>query len=264
MYPLSPTNDMSMQRTALVTGASSGIGEATAARLAQEGYRLIITARRGERLAQLQRRLEAEYGTEVLALCFDVRQLEEVQAHLGCLPEQWRDVDLLVNNAGLAAGLSPLQEGDLDDWERMIDTNIKGLLYVTRTIAPLMQARRRGHIINISSIAGVETYPNGNVYCGTKHAVEAIGKGMRMDLLPYGVKVTQIRPGAVETEFSVVRFHGDKERADKVYAGFEPLHAEDIADAVCYVASLPEHVNINDLTIMPTAQASGTLIHRGG
>lgn len=251
-----------MKKTALITGATAGIGEATAHRLAKEGYRLIITGRRANRLTEVATALQTQWQAEVLPLCFDVRQLAQVQEHLGNLPAEWQSIDLLVNNAGLASGLAPIHEGDIDDWERMIDTNIKGLLYVTRTIAPLMKERRSGHIINISSIAGKEAYLNGNVYCGTKHAVEAIGKGMRMDLLPFGIKVTQICPGAVETEFSVVRFHGDRERANKVYDGFEPLRGEDIADAVYYVASLPPHVTVNDMLIMPTAQACASMIHR--
>ncbi len=253
-----------MKKTALITGATAGIGEATAHRLAKEGYRLIITGRRANRLTEVATALQTQWQAEVLPLCFDVRQLAQVQEHLGNLPAEWRSIDLLVNNAGLASGLAPIHEGDIDDWERMIDTNIKGLLYVTRTIAPLMKERRSGHIINISSIAGKEAYLNGNVYCGTKHAVEAIGKGMRMDLLPFGIKVTQICPGAVETEFSVVRFHGDRERANKVYDGFKPLRGEDIADAVYYVASLPPHVTVNDMLIMPTAQACASMIHREG
>lgn len=253
-----------MKKTALITGATAGIGEATAHRLAKEGYRLIITGRRASRLTEVATALQTQWQAEVLPLCFDVRQLAQVQEHLGNLPAEWQSIDLLVNNAGLASGLAPIHEGDIDDWERMIDTNIKGLLYVTRTVAPLMKERRSGHIINISSIAGKEAYLNGNVYCGTKHAVEAIGKGMRMDLLPFGIKVTQICPGAVETEFSVVRFHGDRERANKVYDGFEPLRGEDIADAVYYVASLPPHVTVNDMLIMPTAQACASMIHREG
>lgn len=253
-----------MKKTALITGATAGIGEATAHRLAKEGYRLIITGRRANRLTEVATALQTQWQAEVLPLCFDVRQLAQVQEHLGNLPAEWQSIDLLVNNAGLASGLAPIHEGDIDDWERMIDTNIKGLLYVTRTIAPLMKERRSGHIINISSIAGKEAYLNGNVYCGTKHAVEAIGKGMRMDLLPFDIKVTQICPGAVETEFSVVRFHGDRERANKVYDGFEPLRGEDIADAVYYVASLPPHVTVNDMLIMPTAQACASMIHREG
>ncbi len=252
-----------MVRTALITGATSGIGLATAERLAREGYRLILTGRRAERLADISVRLVREYGAEVHTLCFDVRDREAVEASLGSLPAEWQVIDILINNAGLASGLAPLQDGDIEDWERMIDTNVKGLLYVTRAVAPGMKERRTGHIINVSSIAGREAYPSGNVYCGTKHAVEAIGKGLRMDLLPYGVKVTQICPGAVETEFSLVRFHGDSERAARVYEGFTPLTGEDIADTIAYTLSLPSHVCINDMLIMPTAQASGSMIHRG-
>ena len=253
-----------MRKIALITGATAGIGQATAVRFAKEGYDIIVTGRRKDRLADFKQALESEYGAHVLTLCFDVRNREEVAANLENLPEEWKDIDVLVNNAGLASGLAPIQEGVIDDWEKMIDTNIKGLLYVTRAISPGMKDRRKGHIINLSSIAGKEAYPNGNVYCGTKHAIEAIGKGMRMDLLPYGIKVTQICPGAVETEFSIVRFHGDAKRADKVYEGFEPLHAEDIADAIYYAASLPPNVNINDLLIMPTAQANSTMFFREG
>lgn len=251
-----------MEKTALITGATAGIGKAIASRFAKEGYNVIITGRRKERLDELEKELTSTYKNRVLSLNFDVRNKEQVLENLGNLPNDWKAIDVLVNNAGLASGLSPIQDGDIEDWEKMIDTNIKGLLYVTRTIAPGMKERKRGHIINLSSIAGKEAYLNGNVYCGTKHAVEAIGKGMRMDLLPYGIKVTQICPGAVETEFSVVRFHGDKNRADQVYAGFEPLHAEDIADAVYYAASLPPHVNINDMLIMPTAQANSVMFER--
>ncbi len=253
-----------MSKITLVTGATSGIGEAVATRFASEGYDLIITGRRNERLQDVKEKLESEYGHRVLTLNFDVRNKVQVQKNLENLPGEWKAIDVLVNNAGLASGLNPIQDGDTEDWEKMIDTNIKGLLYVTRAIVGGMKERRKGHIINLSSIAGKEAYPNGNVYCGTKHAVEAIGKGMRMDLLPYGIKVTQVCPGAVETEFSVVRFHGDKSRADQVYAGFEPLHADDVADAIYYVASLPPHVNINDLLIMPTAQANATLFNREG
>jgi NADP-dependent 3-hydroxy acid dehydrogenase YdfG len=248
-----------MKKTALITGATAGIGEAIAAKFAQNGYHLILTGRRKELLDKVSRHLSDKYGVETLPLCFDVRNLEEVEQHLGQLPTEWQAVDVLVNNAGLAVGLSSVQEGAIDDWERMIDTNIKGLLYVTRTVAPLMIKRRQGHIFNIGSIAGKEVYPNGNVYCATKHAVDALSKAMRMDLLPHNIRVTQICPGAAETEFSVVRFKGDRQRADNVYKGFEPLHAEDIADVVYFAAALPVHVNINDLVIMPTAQASMTV-----
>lgn len=252
-------------KIALITGATSGIGEATAYLLAGEGYDLIITGRRTERLEALTGQLLSKHtGIRILPLTLDVRDGARVAETLGSLPESWQAIDVLVNNAGLASGLAPLQDGDLDDWERMIDTNVKGLLYVSRAITPGMKARRRGHIVNISSIAGREVYPNGNVYCATKHAVQALGKGMRMDLLPYGIKVTQICPGAVETEFSLVRFHGDQARADKVYEGFTPLSAYDVADTIRYVLSLPAHVCIDDLLILPTAQASGSMFHRQG
>jgi len=191
-----------------------------------------------------------------------VRDEAAVKQILGNLPEEWRKIDILVNNAGLAAGMGPLQEGDSDDWNRMIDTNVKGLLYVTRAVSPGMVERKSGHIINIGSIAGKEVYPNGGVYCATKHAVGALTQGMRMDMLPHHIKVTQINPGAVETEFSLVRFHGDKVRADKVYEGYENLVAADIAECVWFVVSRPPHVNINDMVVMPTAQASAVLFHK--
>lgn len=251
-----------MSKTVLITGATSGIGKACANIFAKNNYRLIITGRRKERLEELEKELSANYGTEVLSLNFDVRNRAEVEQYLGNLPEEWSEVDILINNAGLAVGLNNIQEGDIDDWERMIDTNIKGLLYVTRNIAPGMTARKSGHIINIGSIAGKETYPFGNVYCATKHAVDSLTKAMRIDMVKDGIKVTQIAPGAVETEFSNVRFKGDNEKAEAVYKGFEPLHPEDIADAVYYCAGLPAHVNINDLLIMPTAQANATTIVR--
>ena len=189
-------------------------------------------------------------------MCFDVRKQDEVEKSIESLPAAWKEIDVLVNNAGLAVGMNPIQEGVIDDWERMIDTNVKGLLYMTRAVAPLMVERNQGHIINIGSIAGKEVYPNGNVYCGSKFAVDAITKGTRIDLLPHNIKVTQVAPGAADTEFSLVRFKGDKERADSVYNGFTPLNAEDVAEVVWYVTTLPSHVNINDLVIMPTAQAS--------
>jgi NADP-dependent 3-hydroxy acid dehydrogenase YdfG len=191
-----------------------------------------------------------------------VSKLSQVNQFLGNLPSDWRKVDILINNAGLAAGLNPIHEGVLEDWERMIDTNIKGLLYVTRIISPGMVAQKAGHIINIGSIAGKEVYLNGNVYCATKHAVDALSKGMRLDLVDYGIKVTQVCPGAAETEFSVVRFNGDKSRANKVYDGFEPLMAEDIADAIYYAISAPDHVNIQEVLVMPTAQASATIFSK--
>ncbi|MCE5179165.1 MAG: SDR family oxidoreductase [Porphyromonadaceae bacterium] len=250
-----------MSRLALITGATSGIGRATALLLAEKGMNLIITGRREDRLLSLKKELEMK-NVRVLTLCFDVRDEASVKEKLGKLPEAWRKIDVLLNNAGLAAGLGAVQNGDMDDWDRMIDTNVKGLLYVTRTIAPGMVERNAGHIINIGSIAGKEVYSNGNVYCATKHAVDALTKGMRIDLLPHNIKVTQICPGAVETEFSLIRFHGDKERADKVYEGYENLVAEDIADCIWFVISRPPHVNINDMVVMPTAQASATIFHK--
>lgn len=249
-------------KTVCITGATSGIGKAIALRLARENYQLILTGRRAYRLDELKNELENSFGIKVATLCFDIRKYEEVQQALELLPNEYKEIDILVNNAGLAAGLDPVYSGDIDDWERMIDTNIKGLLYMTRLVSPRMVARKSGHIINIGSIAGREVYPNGVVYCATKHAVDALSKGMRMDFLPYGIKVTQVCPGAVETEFSIVRFKGDKQRAGKVYEGYQSLVAEDIAEAVYYAVSQPAHVDIQDLLIMPTAQAGGTMFHK--
>jgi len=251
-----------MKKIALITGATSGIGKATAERLAKENFKIIITGRRNELLNSLKKSLEDRFKAEVLSLSFDVCKFLEVDQYLGNLPDGWENIDVLVNNAGLAVGLSPIHEGILDDWERMINTNIKGLLYVTRTVVPGMVKRKSGHIINISSIAGKEVYANGNVYCATKHAVDALSKGMRLDLVNYGIKVTQVCPGAAETEFSLVRFKGDQGRADQVYDGFEPLMADDIADAIYYAISAPDHVDIQDLLIMSKAQASATVFHK--
>jgi NADP-dependent 3-hydroxy acid dehydrogenase YdfG len=250
-----------MRKIALITGATAGIGEATALLFAENGIDVIITGRREERLSVLKNKIEAK-NVQALALCFDVRDEAQVKTALASLPDEWKNIDILVNNAGLAAGLSTIQEGDTDDWNRMIDTNVKGLLYVTRHIAPAMAARKRGHIINIGSIAGKEVYANGNVYCATKHAVDALTKATRIDLLPHNVRVTQICPGAVETEFSIVRFHGDKQRADKVYEGFESLVADDVADCVWFAVSRPNHVNISDMVVVPAAQAMVTVIHK--
>lgn len=250
-----------MKKIAFITGATSGIGEATAIELASHEFDIIITGRRNSRLETLKTKLES-LGTRVLSLCFDVRSELEVKQAVGNLPSDWKKIDLLVNNAGLAAGLSPIQNGDIDHWNRMIDTNVKGLLYVTRYVSPMMMAQKNGHIINIGSIAGKEVYPNGNVYCATKHAVDALTKGMRIDLLPYNVRVTQICPGAVETEFSLVRFDGDEQRAYKVYEGYENLVAKDIADCIWFCVSRPPHVTINDLVVMPTAQATATIFHK--
>lgn len=254
--------NIAVKRTALITGATSGIGRATAQRLAKEGWRLILTGRRKERLDELCSELLQNFDTETLSLHFDVRVKTACAEHLLNLPTAWQNIDLLVNNAGLASGLEPIQEGDTDDWEQMIDTNIKGLLYVTRIISPLMIQQKSGHIINIGSIAGKEVYPNGTVYCATKHAVDAISKGMRLDLVQYGIKVSQVCPGAVDTEFSEVRFHGDKDRAKSVYKGFKPLSGDDVADVITYIVNLPEHICINDLIVMPKNQASAYITHR--
>lgn len=253
------------RKIALVTGASSGIGYATALMLARLGYDLILLARRQERLQALQQALSDNPETvnaQVYLAAVDVRSLEEIESFYNALPSHWKSIDLLVNNAGLAKGLSKFYEGDVDHWEQMIDTNVKGLLYMSRTVTPDMIARGSGHIINIGSIAGKEVYDNGNVYCGTKFAVDAITKGMRLELAVHGLKVTGIHPGAVETEFSVVRFDGDEERAQKVYEGFDNLVAEDIAEAIEFVVTRKPHVNINDLVIMPQAQAVAGVIIR--
>lgn len=253
-----------MNKTALITGATAGIGKAIAEKLARHGFRLIITGRRSDRLNLLADNLRNAHDADVLALNFDVRQRKNVETALSNLPNQWQRIDILVNNAGLAAGLAPIHEGDPDDWDRMIDTNIKGLLYVTRAIAPGMIEQRCGHIINIGSIAGKEVYANGNVYCATKHAVNALSQAMRLEMTGHNIKVTQICPGAVETEFSIVRFKGDRDRADKVYEGFSPLIADDIADTVYYAIAAPEHVSIQDILVLPRAQSTATTIYRGG
>lgn len=250
------------QRTALITGATAGIGYETALILAQNNYNLILTGRRKERLGAIKQQFESEFACEVLTLNFDIRKRSETEKALNSIPESWRSIDVLINNAGLAAGLGPVNSADVDDWETMIDTNVKGLLYASRIVTPWMIARQSGHIINISSIAGKESYPNGSVYCGTKHAVEAISKAMRIELLPFGIKVTSIAPGAVETEFSLVRFRGDKDKANQVYNGFTPLSGKDIAETILFVLSRPAHVNIDNLLIMPTAQASARDFNR--
>lgn len=246
----------------LITGATSGIGRATAMRLAKDGYRLILNGRRAVTLKKLTVYLESKYKTNCESIPVDVRDYQGLKKAFLELPEEWRNIGILINNAGLAAGLDPIQEGALDDWNRMIDTNIKGILHMTHLVSPGMVARKKGHIINIGSIAGKEVYPKGAVYCASKHAVDALTKGMRQDLVPFGIKVSSVCPGAVETEFSLVRFGGDQERADKVYDGFVPLEPEDIADVIHFIITRPAHVDIQDLLIMPTAQASATLIHR--
>ena len=251
-----------MKKIALVTGATSGIGRATAIALADEGYNLIITGRRKERLEELKAMLGITYKADVLVLNFDVRDREAVQAAIDSIPAAWKNIDVLVNNAGLAVGLNPIQEGLIEDWERMIDTNVKGLLYVSRAVAPLMCARGTGHIVNLCSTAGKEVYPNGNVYCATKHAVDALSKAMRTDMLRHHIKVTNIAPGMVETEFSIVRYKGDTRAADNVYKGMTPLTGEDIADVIAFAVSRPEHVCLNDIQIMPTAQANSRDVYR--
>jgi 3-hydroxy acid dehydrogenase/malonic semialdehyde reductase len=243
---------------ALITGATAGIGKATAELFAKNGYNIIITGRRKERLDEFSAYLKSTYKVDVLNLSFDVRKLAEVESAIASISSNWKKINVLVNNAGLAVGLGPIQEGIVDDWERMIDTNIKGLLYITRTIAPIMIENGFGHIVNIGSIAGKEVYANGNVYCATKHAVDALNKAMRIDMLPHGIKVTGIHPGMVETEFSIVRYKGDEERAKNVYKGLQPLTAEDIAETIYWAASRPAHVNISDLIITPTVQANAT------
>jgi len=251
-----------MKKIIFITGTTAGLGRAIARKFAENGHNLIIAGRRKALLDELAKDLITSCSIEVLPLCFDVRKVSEVEKAIASLPDKWREIDVLVNNAGLAVGLNPVHEGMIDDWERMIDTNVKGLLYMTRFISPLMVARKQGHIINIGSIAGKEVYPMGNVYCGSKFAVDAITKGTRIDLVKHHIKVTQIAPGAANTEFSLVRFKGDKNRADNVYNGFQPLNAEDVADAVYYVTTLPAHVNVNDLVLMPTDQASAVNIHK--
>jgi NADP-dependent 3-hydroxy acid dehydrogenase YdfG len=249
-----------MKKIALITGATSGIGKATAIKLSENGYDLIICGRRTEKLEALKNILSERVNVHTLT--FDVRNRKEVELQLESLPEAWKTIDILVNNAGNAHGLSAFNQGDIDDWDAMIDGNVKGLLYVSRAIIPGMVARKKGHIINISSVAGKQTYPNGAVYCASKKAVEAISEGMRLDLTEHGIKITNIAPGAVETEFSEVRFKGDKERAKKVYEGFEPLIAEDIADLISYVVGVPERVTIADVLIYPKSQSAPTTVYR--
>ncbi len=251
-----------MNKTIMITGATSGFGKAIAKIFAKNGYNIIVTGRRKERLTALEKELLSYGKISVLSLNFDVRNQKEVASVIESLPEEWKTIDILVNNAGLASGLGHIDKGDIDDWDKMIDTNVKGLLYVTRAVTPLMAARNSGHIFNIGSIAGKEVYENGNVYCASKSAVDALSKAMRIDLLKNNIKVTHIAPGMAETEFSVVRFHGDKEKADAVYKGFEALTAENIADVVYYCATLPAHVCINDLVITPLQQASAFYSNR--
>lgn len=247
-------------KTAFITGATSGIGKATAFLFARNRFRLILCGRRQDRLAAIEAELAAD--TEVKSLCFDVRKKEEVEKAISELTEPWKNIDILINNAGNAHGLAPLQNGSADDWDAMMDINVKGLLYVSRMILPGMVERNSGHIVNIGSIAGKEVYPEGNVYCASKFAVDAITRGMRMDLNKYNIRVGVVNPGLVDTEFSLVRFKGDEKRAGDVYKGMKPLSAEDIAEILLFIVTRPVHVNIADLLILPTSQASAGIIHR--
>lgn len=247
---------------ALITGASSGIGEACSKILAKNGYNLILTGRRADRLEMVKKDIESKYDVTCQVAVFDVRKREEVENFVQSLESPWNQLSVLINNAGLAMGLSSIEDGDYKHWDTMIDTNIKGLLYVTKNIVPLLIKNGNGHIVNVGSIAGKEVYANGNVYCATKHAVDALNRSMRLDLSKYPIRVSAIHPGAVETEFSLVRFEGDAERAATVYKGFENLIADDVAEAVWFMLNRPEHVNINEMTIMPTAQPMAGVIHR--
>lgn len=247
-------------RIACITGATSGIGEATARLLSKNNFKLILCGRREDRLMKLAAELSQQ--TSVTYLVFDVRDAALVKEKIASLPDEWKFIDVLINNAGNAHGLAPIQNGSLEDWDAMMDINVKGLLYVSKEVIPVMTARKSGHIINIGSIAGKEVYPNGNVYCASKFAVDALTKGMRMDLNPYSIKVTGIHPGLVDTEFSLVRFKGDADKAAQVYKGMEPLKGEDIADIILYTLQAPAHVVLADITVFPTAQGSSTLVHR--
>ncbi|MES2799835.1 MAG: SDR family NAD(P)-dependent oxidoreductase [Bacteroidota bacterium] len=253
-----------MTKYIFITGATSGFGKACAALFAKNGFSLVITGRRADRLAQLKQELESNYAIDIQTLNFDVRFEEEVNLAVASLPEDVKNkLSILINNAGLAVGRGPIQDGLTDDWNRMIDTNVKGLLYVSKAVIPFLKAQNKGHIFNIASIAGKEVYADGNVYCASKHAVDALSKAMRIDLLPFGIKVSNIAPGAADTEFSLVRFKGDEQTAKNVYHGFEPLQAEDIAEIIYFAATRPAHVTLNDITIMPTAQANASTIKRG-
>jgi|TARA_B110000285_G_scaffold107991_1_gene122677 NADP-dependent 3-hydroxy acid dehydrogenase YdfG len=253
-----------MNKCIFITGATAGFGKACSRLFAENGWNLIITGRRKERLEKLASEIKSEYGVDVHTLNFDVRNQEEVARVVSELPQKIKDeIGILINNAGLAVGKGPIDNGIIDDWNRMIDTNVKGLLYVSNAVIPFLKANKGGHIINIASIAGKEVYPGGNVYCASKHAVDALSKAMRIDLVSHNIKVTNIAPGAAETEFSVVRFKGDQSVADSVYDGFDPLQAIDIAETAYFAATRPAHVNLNDIVIMPAAQASSQVLYKG-
>lgn len=245
-----------------ITGATAGFGKACAEKFAANGYNVIITGRRKERLENLQQELEKRFSIRAFPLSFDVRDFHACRKAINSMPEEWKNISILINNAGLAMGLSPIDEGEISDWDTMIDTNIKGLLYISKLIIPFLKNSKNPHIINIGSTAAKDVYPKGNVYCATKHAIDALSKAMRIDLLPYGIKVTAIHPGAAETEFSVVRFKGDEEKAKDVYEGYTPLYADDIAEVVFFCTSRPPHVCVNDLVITPTAQANALHLHK--
>ncbi len=251
-----------MHTIAMITGATSGIGKDTALLLAKNGFRVIITGRRDDLLKEVTESIGATDPDRVFPLCFDVRDRESVKKAFDTLPENWKRISVLINNAGLASGFEPIHEGDFADWDKMIDTNIKGILNVTYFVSKIMVENRSGHIVNVSSVGGKETYPNGNVYCATKHAVEGLTKAMRLDLLPHSIKVSSIAPGLVNTEFSTVRFHGNKNRADQVYAGIDPLLAEDIAEAILFMVTRPKHVTISDMVILAGAQGSARDVAR--
>lgn len=249
-------------KTILITGASSGIGAASAKAFAQENFKLVLTGRRLEKLQKLKAALEKEYQAKIYLLNFDVQDKIATEKAINSIPKEFENIDVLLNNAGLALGKETIDHSDMQDWETMIDTNVKGLLYVTRAVLPKMKQKMSGHIINISSIAAKEVYPNGNVYCASKHAVDALTKAMQIDLLQYKIKVSAVAPGMVNTEFSTVRHKGDKKTADATYQGFTPLYAQDIAEVVLFVATRPAHVNINDILVMPSAQATATLVNK--
>lgn len=253
-----------MTKIALITGATSGIGEAAAYELASKGMNLIITGRRSDRLEGVKADIITKYpDCKIITLCFDVRNRTEVLSSIASLDEEWKNIDILVNNAGLASGMEHINEGDFEDWDKMIDTNIKGVLNVTKAVSAGMVERKSGHIVNVGSIAGTQVYENGGVYCASKHAMHALSQSMRIDFLKLGIRVSEVRPGMVETEFSVVRFHGNQDKADSIYSGLKPLTASDIAGVIGWVVTLPEHVNINDVEVTPQAQANGFYVNRG-